>query len=47
MGKDSFLIEGLELIHLYVSLMLSEMVFLTRSMGMGLKLPPFINPNCG
>ena len=33
--------------HLYVSFMLLEIDLLTLSMGLGLKLPPFINPLCG
>ena len=33
--------------HLYVSLMLLEIDLLTLSMGVGLKLPPFIYPICG
>ena len=32
---------------LTIYIMLSEIDFLTLSMGMGLKLPSFINPNCG
>ena len=34
-------------LHLYVSLMLLEIDFITLSMGVGLELPPFINPLCG
>ena len=33
--------------HLYVSLKLLEIDLLTLSLGVGLKLPPFINPVCG
>ena len=33
--------------HLYVSLLSLEIDLLTLSMGVGLKLPPFINPKCG
>ena len=32
---------------LYVSLMLLEIDLLTLSLGVGLKLPPLINPVCG
>ena len=32
---------------MYVSLMLLEIDLLTLYMGVGLKLPPFINPLCG
>ena len=33
--------------HLYVSLKLLEIDLLTLSLGVGLKLPPFINSVCG
>ena len=31
----------------YVCIMLLETDLLTLSMGMGSKLPPFVNPKCG